>query len=33
VKIQGKKAGRIEHVQEWETEGLTIEAEDGKAIL
>ena len=32
VKLQGRQAGRIERCQDWQTDGLTIEAEDGKSI-
>lgn len=28
VKLQGRRAGRMEYCKEWQTEGLTIEAED-----
>ena len=30
--MQGRQAGRIELCQDWQMEGLTIEAEDGKSI-
>lgn len=32
VRLQGRHAGRIEQCQEWQMEGLLIEAEDGTAL-